>query len=433
MVRNGIHHLVDQVVNNKVRTEFKDKIEKSLKDYLGIKDPEEPAVKSDDSPSKPCENENDANDDQKEEDKNIDNVIDSQAEPLLVKKGRMEQISEDEDFDRMSIDSSSSSDNKSLPSSPKPEMPSPEHQSLSFQENLEINVSPEVHSESQASTSELCAKQDDDSNLEIANVSQVDSTFTSTPQHFVEESVDTNIDSQSPSKDDNDQLITVANTTQSETFVDSTENNSNFVEEETFTKTEVKEQEDISDISSVHTSDLSDFDDEISISSDDDHKDSKKKKISLKVVKELTASISEERNSIDIDVSSEQALSRKSTASSDTDDDQNEKLKRKRKKNINIESSEPIKKLKRNIIIQKSIMDPSDDSEKEKKQGATIEGSSTRQHMKRKLAEVSTSTNDIKVVKASVRTRKASLSSESSTVIEKPLEKRGRGRPRKLL
>lgn len=254
MVRNGIHHLVDQVVNNKVRTEFKDKIEKSLKDYLGIKDPEEPAVKSEDSP--------------------------------------------------------------------------------------------------------------------------------------------------------------------------------NFVEEETLTKTEVKEQ-DVSDISSVHTSDLSDFDDEISISSDDDHQDSKKKKISLKVVKELTASISEEKKSIDN--SSEQALSSKSTASSDTDGDQKDTLKRKRKTNLKFESFEPVKKLQKSSSVKKFIVDHSDDSEKEKRQGALTEDASTRQLVKRKQAEVWTSKSETKGVKGSVRTRKASISSESSTITEKPLEKRGRGRPRKAM
>ncbi|CAG2105456.1 unnamed protein product [Medioppia subpectinata] len=63
------------------------------------------------------------------------------------------------------------------------------------------------------------------------------------------------------------------------------------------TDIEVKtEESDFSDVSSVHTSDLSDFDDEISLDdSNDESKDNKKNKISLKVVKKITEVLSNEQ------------------------------------------------------------------------------------------------------------------------------------------
>ncbi|KAH9405037.1 COMPASS (Complex proteins associated with Set1p) component shg1 [Tyrophagus putrescentiae] len=319
-VRNGIHHLVDQIVNTKVRSEFKEKIEKSLKDYLGIKDPEEAPIESEESSSKPGNDESAAND-QKDEDKNIENVIEKKAE-----------------------------------------------NELSLEEN----------SESRTSASELCTKQYDESSLDVADVSHADSASNSTTQQFADESVATNDGSESPSKDESDHLTITA----SNEILESTESTSNVVKEE---EADMKEPAEMSDLSSVHTSDLSDFDDEISISSDDDgHKDSKKKKISLKVVKELTASIFEEKKSteIEVDDSSEQG---------------------------------PSTKIPEN-------------SGKGKKQEIK-EGASTRQSLKRKQGEAPAGKGDAKLT--NLRTRQASLSSEFAE--KTPAEKRGRGRPKKAM
>ena len=430
---------MDQIVNTKVRSEFKEKIEKSLKDYLGIKDPEEAPIESEESSSKPGNDESAAND-QKDEDKNIENVIESQNEPLLPEKENMEQISDEEDFDRMSIDSSSSCggissssgssliDSESLPSPHKSEVPSSVHEAISDKENPETNdasaekaeneLSLEENSESRTSASELCTKQYDESSLDVADVSHADSASNSTTQQFADESVATNDGSESPSKDESDHLTITAPSE----ILESTEGTSNVVKEE---EADMKEPAEMSDLSSVHTSDLSDFDDEISISSDDDgHKDSKKKKISLKVVKELTASIFEEKKSteIEVDDSSEQGQSTKSTASSDSD---NDKLKRKRKKNPKFESYEPVKKLKKSTSIKKPVPE---NSGKGKKQEIK-EGASTRQSLKRKQGEAPAGKGDAKLT--NLRTRQASLSSEYAE--KTPAEKRGRGRPKKAM
>ena len=96
----------------------------------------------------------------------------------------------------------------------------------------------------------------------------------------------------------------------------------------------VVKDEELSDVSSVHTSDLSDFDDEISLDdSNDEYEENKeKKKISLKVVKKITQVLSNEQNSDSIK-KEPKLLKQKSSEISNTESDTKSETKRVRKVN----------------------------------------------------------------------------------------------------
>lgn len=131
-------------------------------------------------------------------------------------------------------------------------------------------------------------------------------------------------------------------------------------------ETQIKEEE-ISDLSSVHTSDLSDFDDEISIEGSDDDDDTTKKRISLRQYKELAASISDEEKSTTTNLKSE----------SSSDDELEEKSIKSNKRNRNLKLNSDKMSIKINKKSKRLNKDNENDQSKSTKQ-KKIEQESTQ-------------------------------------------------------
>jgi len=401
MLKHGIEHLVDQVVNEKVRTEFKDKIEEALNDFLGIKNEkkvtivkEEPKIETEENDVTFQSENNDFSDLQShlhngESESNTESAI----EPQIPEK--TEHISEEEDFDGIS--------NENWPTPPKLEITTPEHESPQLDDESVSNSEPEK----KFIESEIKDAQKENQN-EPEDVCKLSSELKGDNDDFVEESLVV----EAPQSD-------VADTsTNADTINESSQVN------ETTSKEEVIEpKEDMSDVSSVHTSDLSDFDDEISIEDSDEENEVAKKKISLKVVKKLAQlkeSVTEDDN--DTHKTEIEEPHTNKTESSEAEEESKEGIsqtKRKRKINPRFSSSE----FSYNLKSKKVKLDKEDNEEKmiDKEETLIIqESSETVKQLKRKV------NSDLEKTEIVVATKRITRSIKSSIVLEKPARPRGR-------
>jgi hypothetical protein len=255
MLKYGIEHLVEQVVNYKINSLFLPKIESVVKEFLGIQ--EIPVIPINESNSNVKKN------------SKIEESIETKV--LSIKTEPKEEVcaKEPQPMD-IASDSNSSNENQTgkegndsncaldldngyidWPTPPQPEMLTPDR-SLNKDSPIHEQLKQNIKSNDESNVLTVVKKEENQSNIS-SDCIKVNETFLVTKEVIKEEKV--------------------------------TEISKKF-----------SKDSDLSDVSSVHTSDLSDFDDEISLDdSNDENEDSKKKKISLKVVKKITAVLSNEQ------------------------------------------------------------------------------------------------------------------------------------------
>lgn len=391
MLKNGIEHLVDQVVNEKVRNEFKGKIEDALKDCLGIKNEKEVLIKRETENDLQIKNETCIEPDGIELNEQTNDITDN---PAILEKAKTEQISDEEDFDSTSIENIIS-------------------------ENQDSNITEQNNSK--IIEHEICTKIDpvdkvmpiDEEKVEQVEVEAFEPSETNIQCDIEPEPTATEItetvqpevkqefeSSESLKAESIDSDLSSANITCNEEIKVDVSN----VNEE--------DKDNMSEISSVHTSDLSDFDDEISL--DDSDEEVAKKKISLKVAKELTASISGVRSGNE-KIKCEQSYK---TESSDAGEGPESLTKRKRKVNPKFISAD----FSYNLKNKKIKIDNVESTDKEKKKKSQ-DGLTTRPNLKRKQTSDVNEKVELKPTKVS-RARKGS---DTGLTSEKPAMKtRGR-------
>jgi hypothetical protein len=255
MLKYGIEHLVEQVVNYKINSLFLPKIESVVKEFLGIQE----------IPLIPI---NESNSNVKKSSK-IEESIETKV--LSIKTEPKEEVcaKEPQPMD-IASDSNSSNENQTgkeandsncaldldngyvdWPTPPQPEMLTPDR-TLNKDSPIHEQLKQNIKSNDESNALTIVKKEENQSNISSDYI-KVNETFLVTKEVIKEEKV-------------------------------------------TEISKEFSKDSDLSDVSSVHTSDLSDFDDEISLDdSNDENEDSKKKKISLKVVKKITAVLSNEQ------------------------------------------------------------------------------------------------------------------------------------------
>jgi hypothetical protein len=254
MLEYGIEHLVEQVVNYKINSLFLPKIESVVKEFLGIQ--ENPVIHIIESNSNVKKN-------SKIEESIETKVVSIKTEPkeeVCAKEPQPMDIASDSNSPNENQTGKEANDSNCAldldngyvdwPTPPQPEMLTPDRSLIKdspIHEQLKQNI--KSNDESNALT--VVKKEENQSS--ISDFIKVNETFLVTKEVIKEEKV-------------------------------------------TQISKELSKDSDLSDVSSVHTSDLSDFDDEISLDdSNDENEDSKKKKISLKVVKKITAVLSNEQ------------------------------------------------------------------------------------------------------------------------------------------
>lgn len=269
MLKYGIEHLVDQVVNPKVNSSFLPKIESVVNDFLGIQEIPPPSAAKltlDNNKTKQEENKS-----QKTSNKTETNV-ETKVEPKEPQPMDIETESESS-RDAFSVDNnliksnqnSNDSDNQFVdwPTPPQPEMLTPER-------TQDTNDTVEKLSNKEEEPNLVKKEKEEEPNL-TAN-----STTSETPKTISEQ----NTNSFSLQ-------VAASATVKKETPVTKLKNTVETEKQEKKVAVPKSEEDSyLSDVSSVHTSDLSDFDDQISLSSEDEQEETKKKKISLKVIKE---------------------------------------------------------------------------------------------------------------------------------------------------
>lgn len=296
MLKYGIEHLVEQVVNYKINSLFWPKIEDVVKEFLGIT--ETPTV---------ANKHNDQSNDKKAIDK-----TQVKSEDMVDYKVKIEESVDCQPMD-IETDSNCSTDQRltvqsddrelsvTNPDADCPDWPTPPQPEMITPERQQSKESPKCQI---------------DSNDNSTNVSVKSETIFGETNIRVNETFMIN-------KSLMDELKNQKN-------CDSNEHKSNKVEVKD--KTEVKTEE-LSDVSSVHTSDLSDFDDEISLDdSNDEKEDKKKKKISLKVAKKITEVLSNQKS---CDARPESSIEKQNTFESQNSDDSKGKSETKRIRKVN--------------------------------------------------------------------------------------------------
>ncbi|RWS03690.1 biorientation of chromosomes in cell division protein 1-like 1 isoform X1 [Dinothrombium tinctorium] len=325
MVKYGVEHLVEQVVNSKVQTTFYPKIDDIVKQLLGIKDEQNDIIWPEEEVNDASEQKqsshvkNELDEDQTtfkpmDEDSNMD--IDMDVKPNIEEinsfiastsqtdssehklfRVKQEEIDSDERSLEMKLQETTlrSSDDES--------------NSINFRTVRDI---PMVESSSDASKS-----QETSSTIE-SKESSVENKNLSSSNSVKIEKLDTD-----------KKVVKTESKRKSEYEREAKEVSKSKEKQKSESRSQAKakiiDDNYLSDVSSVHTSDLSDFDDRISLSSEEDD-ETKKVKISLKEVKQMT------------DVS---ALKEKVCSPVDNDSDSNSKTqKRERKVNPKYISSE---------------------------------------------------------------------------------------------
>ena len=264
MIRSGIEHLADQVINEEVENQFKSKIEEALYSYLDIPTKEEFEELSKDSFES-----NNENDDikicEKEPEENsqpTDTKVEDEEVVTKIEDVHKEDKSNDFVLKTESEIKDDSDLHESIVNDLKQEFAFLSESITNTEDNSE-NVNLKDSTEQPSIDSD--AMEIDDSNSNQEPLSEVKTEDI----EFKQEDFETN----------NENIETKSN-----------ENSQN-------TKIKDEEIDNESDISSVHTSDLSDFENEISFDDSEEENEVTKKKISLKIVEELTASVTEDKDS----------------------------------------------------------------------------------------------------------------------------------------
>lgn len=323
MLKHGIEHLVDQIVNPKINSLFLPKIESVVKEFLGIQDTPEPIVdevKNTQQENSEVKQESETVKVEENKEKQVYEELKETVKQEIVDPQPMDIATDSEGsndatkitFNQKTSNENDSDDKESWPTPPKPEMFTPERSEDSKDDQkFEINQNEEYKKDSeQNDENNEKSTLNIDSRKENIIVRVEDSEKTIN----VPSSSKTNIEDaikkekvQEEIKIKNDKKVVQGEkkiikeekkVVQEEKKV--AKQGKKIVKDEkkiAKEKVEMKQDDYLSDVSSVHTSDLSDFDDEISLSSGDEE-EAKKKKISLKVVKEITSgkTVSEDKS-----------------------------------------------------------------------------------------------------------------------------------------
>ncbi|XP_054168725.1 biorientation of chromosomes in cell division protein 1-like 1 [Oppia nitens] len=251
MLKYGIEHLVEQVVNFKINSFFWPKIESVVKEFLGIQDETPVPAFNGDYPSNKLSKSN-----SKSELNDLKIDVKSQLETIV--KVEPQDIPMDTE-----TDSNSSTDN-----------------------NIKVKEENDIHS---------------DNAYNDWSTPPIHETFRPLAYSPIDNSIKLNTDLITGNKN-NENVLTkdlndseVNNELFNEQSNQSSETNHMIVEKKVEKVKQKDIKSDLSDVSSVHTSDLSDFDDEISLDGSNDELSDNKKKISLKVAKQITEVLSNEQ------------------------------------------------------------------------------------------------------------------------------------------
>ncbi|CAG2160260.1 unnamed protein product [Oppiella nova] len=272
MLKYGIEHLVEQVVTFKINSLFWPQIEDVVKQFLGIQEmpttavaAPNPAMQSTKSVSKSSSRSSLKSEENIElkvkiKDEPMDlKMSDDSSQPMDIETDSNSSVGKTEQMTKLENESNSDNGYVDWPTPPKPEMLTPER--------------PPIDS--------------------------IDSTKSSDHSKGIHKSED-NVFHEGIKENE---TFLVTNIKSEVTFADKSESisetnavNMSAKDSLQSEKDKPTEESNLSDVSSVHTSDLSDFDDEISLDdSNDESKDNKKNKISLKVVKKITEVLSNEQ------------------------------------------------------------------------------------------------------------------------------------------
>lgn len=323
----GVKHLVDQVISEKTTKEFKDEIESFLNDHFGIKNENEQQEQQQEL--EPAQEQFEENINNHVEDMDIDeDSQDSFPQPSPQQQQIFFHVPKQEDsntFDGLEMQPSTleTSDyaDANIPQS------HPNESETTGGDNINENVKTE---QLEATNREEVVPENDADSFENISLPSLED-FTS------EENVDLQ------EKEEEEVVV------KEEEEVPETKFNQYNDEPTTHVKEEIKfdEEEDkkdqdsgSSDISSVHTSDLSDFDDEISLdgSAEEDNNEVSKTKISLKVAKKIYEGNIRPAAFSSIDDSNNE----------DTNSEKATKSKKKAKSEDSAEDEQPAKKVKAN-------------------------------------------------------------------------------------
>lgn len=360
MLKHGIEHLVDQIVNPKINSLFLPKIESVVKEFLGIQDTPEPIVdevKNTQQENSEVKQESEIVKVEEKKEKEVYEELKETVKQEIVEPQPMDIATDSEGsndamkitFNQETANENDSDDKESWPTPPKPEMFTPERSDDSKDDQkLEINQNEEYKKDSEQNDE---SNEKSTLNIDLRKENIIVKVEDSEKTINVPSSSKTNIEDvikkekvQEEIKIKSDKKVVQGEkkiikeekkVVQEEKKVAKqgkkiVKDEKKIAKEDTKEKVEMKQDDYLSDVSSVHTSDLSDFDDEISLSSGDEE-EAKKKKISLKVVKEITSgkTVSEDKSK------KEKSTSEKTSTKRKEKDEKAESSDVKRKRKVN--------------------------------------------------------------------------------------------------